>query len=111
MSERTCKECGRQLIAHRKDAQFCGVNCKNRWHNKHPSGHGTTHKRLDGASGPAGRSRRRSRDGLGTRVYLTAEEIAQLRPLVAQHLPWPFWPAQLAPKLERAAERIGRKGG
>ncbi len=50
---RTCKwrECRRQLITQRADADFCGPDCKNAWHNEERRKRGTTDKRFKGLEG------------------------------------------------------------
>jgi|SRR6478609_10325537 len=77
-SERTCDQCGKHLISKRRGARFCDSDCRNAWHNKQPPESDATSKRLEGVRGPERVPRRASRDGLGTKVYLTPEDIRDL---------------------------------
>jgi hypothetical protein len=48
VTTRTCKwrECHRPLITQRADAEFCGPDCKNAWHNEERRKQGTSAKRF-----------------------------------------------------------------
>ena len=50
---RTCDNCGRHLITHRRDARFCDERCKNAWHNKRRRGGEAPAKHFTGAEGAA----------------------------------------------------------
>lgn len=72
VAQRTCqrKGCSGDLTGYRSDARYCSEACSK------------AAKRA--ASADKGRTRRKSRDGSGTRVYLTAEEIEFLSALPRQ---------------------------
>lgn len=98
---RTCDECGKQLVTQRKGARFCDKDCSNAWHNKERRGSTATDKDLTPARSSENGRRRPSRDGHGTRIYLTSEEAVFLaRGEVLD---------TVADKASFAADRIERK--
>lgn len=107
MSTRFCAcGCGASLSGLRADAVYASESCSKRA------------KRA--ASADKGRTRRESRNGYGTRIYLTAQEIAYLERAVDKMVdaheaglafrvsPSPDLPPieHLKDKLGRAAERV-----
>lgn len=109
MNGRACDECGKALITLRKGARFCGRDCKNAWHNKHRSAASPTDKRLQAVQRAEKQPRRRSRDGSGVRIYLSADEIAALREVIGSIAARVLGVPQLPSKLDRAAQRVERK--
>ena len=109
MSKRTCanQRCGNTFTPHRPHQRFCGSACRFEawWATKRENGREKPGQRVvEGA-------RRRSRDGLGTKVYLTFAEIVHFQQL-RDRADLPATPAgqRLDLKLARAAERINNKG-
>jgi hypothetical protein len=113
VAERTCEECGAPLTIQRKRARFCRDSCRTRWHNKQPSAPGSPRKRLTAAREPENGLRRKSKDGLGTRVYLTETEIVLMSRAAERLQRFGFRDtpevARLRAKLARAANRIRPK--
>jgi hypothetical protein len=78
MAGRTCDECGQRLVTQRRGARFCDQTCRAAWHNRERRGSGPTAKRIEAARGRNGGSRRASRDGSGTRIYLLPAQLEAL---------------------------------
>lgn len=51
---RTCDQCGKHLVTHRKGARFCDEDCKNTWHNEQRRKDDAPSKRLTGVNGSEG---------------------------------------------------------
>ena len=71
---RVCEECGKGFYTKQKNARFCRDKCRFRaWDREHPR-----EPAKQPYNGSAGGKRRASRDGKGTRVYLTPDELTWL---------------------------------
>lgn len=91
MSERVCLDCGASLAGRRRGTRFCDATCRSRYWKR-----GHTRKPARNVSA---RPRRPSRDGNGTRIYVTAEDFNP------DGSPGP----SLNRKLDAAFERLLRK--
>jgi hypothetical protein len=96
-AQRTCqrKGCSNDLSGYRSDARYCSEACAK------------AAKRA--ASADKARTRRKSRDGLGTRVYLTAQELWRLQQSLM--LPLGSGDDGLSRKILRARRRAKLKEG
>lgn len=106
---RWCEECGRQMVTQRRGARFCGPKCKNAWHNKRAAVADPAHKRLEAPSTPENGPRRASRDGSGTKLYLTEADLRLIDEALYFLGPLPESAKPLQNKLDRALQRVGRK--
>ena len=69
-----CRNCGKQLLGKRPDARFCDSTCRSEaWRATHPPTNGAEPFRTASVQ-----PRRVSRDGRGTHIYFTPEEIKAL---------------------------------
>ena len=93
VAQRVCERdgCSGNLSGYRADARYCSEACAK--------------AARRAASADKGRTRRRSRDGLGTRVYLSGEDIVKLGVLVEAINP----DHPLVAKLRAAAKRVVAK--
>ena len=94
-----CEQCGFGFRPKRPHARFCSQECRRQgWIEREV---------LAGLERVQTGSRRLSRDGHGTRVYLTAEEIALVGRAIQALAPAPTSRlAQFLAKLHRASDRI-----
>jgi hypothetical protein len=68
-----CEWCDSPLDGYRRDARFCGAECRYRaWAHDHPR------QRLQRLVRPRVASRRASRDGRGIKLYLLPDELAAI---------------------------------
>jgi endogenous inhibitor of DNA gyrase (YacG/DUF329 family) len=103
---RTCERCGARFEGKRADARFCSEKCRlDHWLAEHPEAPRSRSERL------SQHPRRRSRDGNGTRLYLSPLEVAYLIDVLVDYPDTRDAPLQgVLAKLAKAHDRIEENG-